>query len=252
MKKNVIFSSFATAPQLDLFTQRVNKFARQESNITPEFIEDLPTGAILTAESRIINQSVIAGNSASVSGGGIINFGGPVTFFNSIVAGNTPDSYFGSNPTLLGTNFLNGNPLLAPLGNYGGPTQTMPPLPGSPAIDAGDDSATNTFASDQLGLPRLSGMHVDIGAAELQVVIAHQPAVLTDVRRLGDGAVQFGFTNLIGASFTVFAGADVAAPFNTWSNLGPAVEMPAGSGQFQFTDPQATNNGQRFYRVRSP
>jgi hypothetical protein len=37
---------------LDFFTQRVNKSARQKSNTNPEFIEDLPTGAILTAECR--------------------------------------------------------------------------------------------------------------------------------------------------------------------------------------------------------
>ncbi len=30
---------------------------------------------------------------------------------------------------------------LAPLGNYGGPLQTMPPLPGSPAVNAGDSGA---------------------------------------------------------------------------------------------------------------
>ena len=47
-------------------------------------------------------------------------------------------------------------PMLAPLGNYGGPTQTMPPLPGSPAIDAGSDSATNLFATDQRGHARAS------------------------------------------------------------------------------------------------
>jgi len=50
---NVIFSFFATAPQLDLFTRWVNEYARQKSLITPEFIGDQPTGAILTAESRI-------------------------------------------------------------------------------------------------------------------------------------------------------------------------------------------------------
>lgn len=35
-----------------------------------------------------------------------------------------------------------GDPLLAPLGDYGGPTLTMPPLPGSPAIDASPAAAT--------------------------------------------------------------------------------------------------------------
>jgi PKD repeat protein len=43
----------------------------------------------------------------------------------------------------------------------------MPPLPGSPAIDAGSDAATNTFATDQRSYPRLEGLHVDIGAVEL-------------------------------------------------------------------------------------
>jgi hypothetical protein len=30
-----------------------------------------------------------------------------------------------------------------------------------------------------------------------------------------------------------------------------AVESPFGSGQYQFTDPQATNYTKRFYRVKS-
>ena len=63
---------------------------------------------------------------------------------------------------------------------------------------------------------------------------------------------QFSFTNLTGASFTVFATTNLAAPFNTWLNLGPAMETPPGSGQFQFTDSQATNYMMDFYRVTSP
>jgi hypothetical protein len=89
------------------------------------------------------------------------------------VAGNTSihypehanvfDSFSGS------ANLTSGDPQLAPLGNYGGPTLTMPPLPGSPAIDAGDDSATNSFVTDQRGpgFPRFVGLHVDIGAFEV-------------------------------------------------------------------------------------
>jgi hypothetical protein len=69
---------------------------------------------------------------------------------------------------------------------------------------------------------------------------------------LGDGSFQFGFISGSGPSYSVLASANLAAPANTWTNLGPATEMPIGSGLFQFTDPQAPNYPQRFYRVRSP
>ena len=45
---------------------------------------------------------------------------------------------------------LSADPLLAPLGNYGGPTQTMALLPGSPARNAATGS---TITSDQRGFP---------------------------------------------------------------------------------------------------
>ncbi len=64
--------------------------------------------------------------------------------------------------------------------------------------------------------------------------------------------ISFQITNGNGASFTVLASTNVADPMNVWSNLGTATEIPLGSGQFQFTDPQVTNNPQRFYRVRTP
>ncbi len=44
----------------------------------------------------------------------------------------------------------------------------------------------------------------------------------------------------------------MASPLNAWSNLGPALEPPAGSGQFQFTDSDAVNHLRRFYQVRTP
>ena len=43
----------------------------------------------------------------------------------------------------------------------------------------GDDDAASSFATDQRGFPRLFGAHVDIGAAELQVVVV--PAAPTIV-----------------------------------------------------------------------
>jgi predicted outer membrane repeat protein len=128
-----------------------------------------------------INQSTICGNNGGLSGEGAQMF-----VSNSIVAGNQGsdiDANIG-NIEVAGSNIvenifdffaglsgpapINAAPDLAPLGNYGGPTQTMPPLPGSPAIDSGSNSATNQFATDQRGFPRLSGAGVDIGAVEFQ------------------------------------------------------------------------------------
>jgi hypothetical protein len=61
------------------------------------------------------------------------------------------------------------DPLLAPLGKYLGLTQTMPLLPGSPAIDAGDNSLVPAgFIKDQRGQPRIFNGTVDIGAFESQ------------------------------------------------------------------------------------
>jgi fibronectin-binding autotransporter adhesin len=101
--------------------------------------------------------------------------------------------------------------------------------------------------------PNVSGIITnDTANKRLSLIIAPNPPVLTSSTMLDDGTFQFGFTNQTGVGFTVFASTDVSLPFNNWSNLGPAVETPAASGQFQFTDSQATNNPQRFYRVRSP
>jgi hypothetical protein len=63
------------------------------------------------------------------------------------------------------------------------------------------------------------------------------------------GAFQFVFTGTHGAAFTALAAANLALPLSNWTVLGKPQRISAG--QFQFTDPQATNNRQRFYRVRS-
>jgi hypothetical protein len=70
--------------------------------------------------------------------------------------------------------------------------------------------------------------------------------------RLGDGSFQFAFNNPSGPSYHILASPNLAAPLNTWSNLGSPTETPPGSGQFQYTDHQATNYSQRFYRVSLP
>lgn len=83
------------------------------------------------------------------------------TSFNNLVS-NTGDIGFvdGVNGNQIGTT----DALLGPLGNYGGPTRTLPILPGSPALDAGTSAQPDVPASDQRGQSRVGA--VDIGAFE--------------------------------------------------------------------------------------
>lgn len=199
-----------------------------------------------------VSQSTVTGNSALYhNGSGGIYSASAFKLSNSIVAGNFAQNYtntFGI-VSSTGVNLTNGSPLLAPFGNYGGPTQTRPPLPGSPAID-GCAKGTG-FATDQRGFVRVSGAFADIGAVE-GVFNPAGPGVLTGTSQLGDGSFRLSFTNYGGMPHAVLATPNMALPSNLWSNLGAAVETPPGSGQYQFTDLQAMSYSQRFYQVRSP
>ncbi len=79
------------------------------------------------------------------------------------------------------------------------------------------------------------------------------PFALSGARALavgGKGAFQLRFTNISGLSFTVLASTNLQLPLGSWTVLGTPLETPPG--QYQFTDPQATNQPQCFYRVTSP
>ena len=150
-------------------------------------------GALLNGPgaSATLNNCTISGNSSGYAGG-LANAGGYVELGNTIVAGNTsptaPDAYgslhsLGNNligvvdskasglisSDLTGTNDSPINPLLAPLGSYGGPTQTMPPLPGSPAIAVGNTALIPSGDTiDQRGQSRTLNGAVDLGAVQTQ------------------------------------------------------------------------------------
>jgi hypothetical protein len=177
-------------------------------------------GGILVQNAPLsLIDSTVAGNSAKF-GGGVWATKANAAIGNTIVAGNMvsgsgasdPDIFLGGTSTasdhdLIGiigdaSGFTDGNgapingnlvgtatspldPLLSPLANYGGSTRTMTPLPGSPALGAGD-AAPASFAlpgTDQRGLRRTAGSAVDIGATQSQV--GRQVDLVTDP---GDGA----------------------------------------------------------------
>ncbi|MDZ8120469.1 choice-of-anchor Q domain-containing protein [Pontiella agarivorans] len=103
---------------------------------------------------------------------------GFITAYNSIIANNigyggASANYNNSPSVVIGThNLINGAPMLAAPSFYGSETITMPPLPGSPAIDGGYSRA-NTLAVDQRDAPRISGTHIDIGAVEIQQLVVN-------------------------------------------------------------------------------
>jgi predicted outer membrane repeat protein len=73
---------------------------------------------------------------------------------------------------------INGNPLLGPLQDNGGPTVTMALGPGSAAIDAANDAfcaAAPVNNLDQRGVARPQGAHCDIGAFEQQNLTLPHP-----------------------------------------------------------------------------
>ena len=148
-------------------------------------------GGLYNIGMATITGCTISGNSAGNTGGGLSNgSGATVTVTDTIVAGNSLDDgdasdigqAYGAGVTgtydLIGTGgsggIVGGNDGdivltsldgldLAPLANYGGPTQTMALLPGSPAIGAG--TAVGGLTTDQRGLPLDSPP--DIGAFQL-------------------------------------------------------------------------------------
>jgi hypothetical protein len=84
----------------------------------------------------------------------------------------------------------------------------------------------------------------------ISVVQGAVPApTLINAHMLGNGSFQFAFSNVPGASFSVWSTTNVSLPLSNWTALGSAVEGPPG--QYVFTD-NAPTNSPRYYTVRFP
>jgi hypothetical protein len=104
-----------------------------------------------------IKDNIFWGNSASVAGAEIYNSTSSPSLADSVVAGGCPSG-------TICTNIITANPLLGPLANNGGFTQTMALNVGSSAIDTGNDATC--ASTDQRGVTRPQGAHCDMGAYE--------------------------------------------------------------------------------------
>jgi len=89
--------------------------------------------------------------------------------YNLTGVGDGSSGWVSSGPgaDLVGTSTSPIDPLLNPLGDYGGPTPTVTLQAASPARQAGNPAAVDGTI-DQRGYPRLVDGLVDIGAVEMQ------------------------------------------------------------------------------------
>ena len=156
-------------------------------------------GALVNQWPVTIANSTIAGNYSAL--GGAVSLKRDATYFgarwpdfeSTIIAGNSTGpapqhaadlgsadaiTVFGASNLVgeadaaltLPPDTLRGDPQLLPLADHGGLTATMPPSPGSPAIDAGAN-ALRLVADQRAGeFVRIHGAAADIGAYEVQPV----------------------------------------------------------------------------------
>jgi hypothetical protein len=196
-------------------------------------------GGIYNSGTLTASNSTLSGNSAISNhsfGGGILN-NNTIHARNTIIAGNTAGSgsdLFGNlgsqGHNLIGntqggsgfdpTDILNVNPLLGPLQNNGGPTKTMALLPGSPAIDAGDNADATEFDQRGPGYPRIVNGTIDIGAFEVQ-----PPTQVTHFS--------------VSAPATVVAGSAFNVTVEAVSDSGNTIDGYIGTVHFSSSDGQA-------------
>ena len=198
-------------------------------------------GALTTAGTIIAGDSVssTAPDCDQASGGTVTDNG-----YNLI--GNTSGCF-----TATGTDITNTSAVLGALGSNGGPTQTMLPLVGSPAINAIPtatcESATfldSTHPVDQRGTPRPQGGACEIGSVEVTAPVitkfsptSGKPGAKVTIKghhfNGADGvtAVYFGGFS---ADFTIVSSKKITATVPSRATTGP-IEVTAAGGSFTTT-----------------
>jgi hypothetical protein len=186
-----------------------------------------------------MRNSTIAGNSVNGqgtgNGGGIYNYG-TVTATNSILSGNIQpianDDCAGSGVCPVNGdngNLIGGTVALSSLGNYGGSTQTMVPLSGSTALNAGTYVA-GELTMDQRSAPRPStaGAVIDAGTVQMTGTPSITSVNPSSGSFAGGTTVTISGTAFTGAT-TVNFGTISATTFTVESDTSITVTAPAAA-----------------------
>lgn len=170
-------------------------------------------GALYDDGTVTVSNNTFSGNSAPSNSGGAIYNLGTLTAVNNILIADSGGECVGSGcpGNAVSGNVVGGSNLLFPLGNYGGPTQTMLPQPGSAAVCAGSSSLVPSgVTTDQRGFP-LDPSCVDAGAVQTNyttVTTANDSgagslrAAITAANSSGYGDIDFD-PSLNGATITL-------------------------------------------------
>ena len=87
------------------------------------------------------------------------------------------------------------------------------------------------------------------GPGSLQVLGTAPPPQFTGIVPGAGGSFILSGTGPNGAAYRIFAATNLTLPFSNWTALSTGL---FGGGVFNFTDTQATNHPQRFYRAVTP
>ena len=167
-------------------------------------------GGLWVNGTTTVRASTITANTATNSnGGGLYRKAGTVTVTSSILSGNTattgPDCF--GTPTFAGTNIVKTttgcnaaggtilavDPQLGALAYNGGPTQSLWPRNGSPAIDAYNIPCANVVDQRNNPRPQPTGGKCDVGAIEVSPLgLDLALSTNTDTIAAGAASVRIG------------------------------------------------------------
>ena len=221
-------------------------------------------GGICNYGSLTLNNSTVYGNLAGDTTGGIVSLPGSMTLVSSTIAGNQGigiliyDTTVSMSNTVISGNGtdvsnqgstvitdnggnLTGGVALAPLANYGGPTQTAIPLPGSPAICAGLlANIPAGVTTDQRGFSNINVHYpgysttacVDSGAVQTNYALAFstQPSTSSSEATIASGVA-------------ITPAPAVAVMESGMASAGGTVAMTAANGTLSGTTSQTAAGG---------
>jgi hypothetical protein len=189
------YANYGTALTITNSTISGNSTATGNTGLASTYAAGVYQQVTSSTASMTVNNSTIAFNSSRDFGAGIATAGSlPLTLNSSIVSNNTSTTYavvsdvapraptfvvagdyslVQTDPSSYGVTFsgthdiIGSDPLLLPLANNGGTTQTHALDPTSPAIDKGSNTLSLPFDQRGTPYPRVVGAAADIGAYEL-------------------------------------------------------------------------------------